>query len=106
MNKRGKEGMDTLLRVVGDSIAARRKWLEGEEEAYMHLLSLSQGVKSYKEFMEIAHSLSVHFYDNDRLVDDDEWDLDISHGRHLFYMNMDEYAKNWGRDCLYIKEEE
>lgn len=105
MNKREKEVMDTLMRCVGDSIAARRKWLDGEEEAYMHVLSLSKGVKSYKEFMEIVHSLKEHFYDNDRLVDDDEWDLDISHGRHLFYMDMDKYAKNWGRDCLYIKEE-
>lgn len=91
-----KKTIDTLMRCTGDLLSAEHKWLEGEQEAYMHLLSLAEDIKSYSQFIEVTETLASS-------PPDFSGDLDIAHGKYVFYMKMARRAKEWGYNCLGIR---
>lgn len=91
-----KKTLDTLMRCIGGLLSAKQKWLEGEEEAYMHLLSLSKDIKSYPQFIEVTETLASS-------PPDLSGDLDIAHGKQMFYREMARRAKEWGYNCLNIR---
>lgn len=91
-----KETLDALMRCTGDLLSAKHKWLEGEEEAYMHLLSLSKDIKSYSQFIEVTETLASS-------PPDLSGDLDIAHGKQMFHREMARRAKEWGYNCLGIR---